>query len=329
MLLSVFETLTSGHQRSMSAWKTHINGAAALIKVRGPEQLATAAGVRLFLQATASLMVSCLGAGLALPDHIMEMNTKVAQHTNRTDPLWRYFETMGLLTNFRAHIRCGFFSDPRQMLARALEIDKAALSICVDAESLYEYETVYTDSDPEIFLVGCYHVYQDYMAATIWNGMRTIRMMLQENIRDALLKLSSSRSSSLIDEQYAGQYQASTDVLYQLQSDIIASVPQHLGYAATTPIAKGISAHIFPWSNFNSRAVNPYHSLTSNPAAPPMIRAFGGYSLPWALYVVGDVDIATDRVRNWVIGTLQRIVWSMGIQQAMVLADKLKKEHGL
>ena len=38
-----------------------MNGAVALIKVRGPEQLASVAGVRTFMQATISLMVSCLG----------------------------------------------------------------------------------------------------------------------------------------------------------------------------------------------------------------------------------------------------------------------------
>ena len=39
MLLSIFETVTSSDQRSLSAWSSHINGAAAVIKTRGPEQL--------------------------------------------------------------------------------------------------------------------------------------------------------------------------------------------------------------------------------------------------------------------------------------------------
>ncbi len=39
MLLSIFETVTSSDQRSLSAWSNHINGAAALIRIRGPEQL--------------------------------------------------------------------------------------------------------------------------------------------------------------------------------------------------------------------------------------------------------------------------------------------------
>ena len=37
-----------------------MNGAVALINVRGPEQLASVVGVRMLMQATISLMVSCL-----------------------------------------------------------------------------------------------------------------------------------------------------------------------------------------------------------------------------------------------------------------------------
>ena len=327
MLLSIFETVTSGHQRSLGAWRSHINGAAALIKVRGPEQLASVGGVRLFMQATVGLMVSCLQVGMALPEHILALNAEVAKHADLSDPAWRYYETMALLTNFRAHVRRGIISDPQAILAKALEIDKAALSICANAPSVYEYKTIYTNAEPIIIFAGCYHVYQDYTSAMVWNGMRTIRMMLQETIRDALLKLHSSRPLFSIDERYAVQYQASTITLYRLQSDIIASVPQHLGYAPTKSTPGGLSGHSFPWTHFHSRKITSLHSSKSKPAGPPMIRAFGGYTLPWALYLAGTVDIATEPVQEWVIGTLQRIGRSMGIQQAIVLADTLKKER--
>lgn len=120
-------------------------------------------------------------------------------------------------------MRRGIISKPQEILA--LGIDRAALSIYADAPNIYEYQKVYISDEPDVVFAGCYHVYQDYMAATVWNGMRTIRMMLYETIRDNLSNLHSSTSSSLIDKQYTAQYQVSTTTLYQLQSDIIASVP--------------------------------------------------------------------------------------------------------
>ena len=132
-------------------------------------------------------------------------------------------DTMVLVTNFRAHMRRGIISNPQERVARALEIDRAALLIYADAPNIYEYQKVYISDKPDVVFAGCYHVYQHYMAATVWNGMRTIRMMLYETIRDNLSNLHSSTSSSLIDKQYTAQYQVSTTTLYQLKSDIIAS----------------------------------------------------------------------------------------------------------
>lgn len=96
MLLSVFETVTSSHERSLSAWINHINGAAALIKVRGPEQQTSVGGLRMFMQAAINLMVSCLKMGMALPEHILALDAGVAsmqsitnQHGATTKP-WSY-----------------------------------------------------------------------------------------------------------------------------------------------------------------------------------------------------------------------------------------------
>ena len=291
------------------------------------QTLISLSGVRMFMQATAGLMVTCLQVEMALPEHILALNAKLAKHADVSDPAWRYYQTMGMLTNFRANVRCGDISIPSEILARAHEIDSAALSICANASSLYEYETIHTNADPGLIFVGRYHVYQNYMSATVWNGMRAIRMMLQEIIRDTLLKHHSSTLSSSADEQYAAQYQASTDTLYQLQSDIIASVPQHLGYAPGRSTSGGASGHSFPWSHFNSRVVSSVHSPKSDSAGPPTIRAFGGYALPWALYLAGAVDVATEPIKKWVVETLQRIGRSMGIQQAIVLADRLSERN--
>lgn len=291
------------------------------------QTLISLSGVRMFVQATTSLMVSCLEVGIALPDHILALSTELAKRTDVSDPAWRYYETMVMLTNFRAYVRCGDISNPPEILARAHEIDSAALSICANAPSLYEYETIHTNAEPSLIFVGRYHVYQNYMSATVWNGMRNIRMMVQEIIRDTLVKLHSSTLSSSAYEQYTAQYQASTDTLRQLQSDIIASVPQHLGYAPGSSTYGGASGHYFPWSNFNSHVVTSIKSPKSHSVGPPTIRAFGGYTLPWALYVAGAVDVATEPIQEWIIETLQTIGRSMGIQQAVVLADRLSKRN--
>lgn len=50
-----------------------------------------------------------------------------------------------------------------------------------------------------------------------------------------------------------------------------------------------------------------------------MIRAFEGYSLSWAIYVAGAVDITNEPVRQRVIGTLKRNGRLMGYTKRLCL----------
>ena len=57
MILSIYETVTGCTQDSIRDWADHVKGAAALLKLRGREQLKTPRGRRMFLQIVSSLMV--------------------------------------------------------------------------------------------------------------------------------------------------------------------------------------------------------------------------------------------------------------------------------
>jgi hypothetical protein len=70
MILQIFETVTGCNQKSLAAWAEHVAGAAALLQLRGPEQLDTPSGRRMFIQASASLMISCIQRDLYLPDYV-------------------------------------------------------------------------------------------------------------------------------------------------------------------------------------------------------------------------------------------------------------------
>jgi len=60
MILSIFEAISGFNQRSLKAWAEHIHGAAALVNVRGCEQLRSREGFRLFNQVTSGLLMSCI-----------------------------------------------------------------------------------------------------------------------------------------------------------------------------------------------------------------------------------------------------------------------------
>jgi len=50
LVLGIFETITGGQQRSLKDWAQHINGAAAVISLRGKDQIQSVAGRRMLFQ---------------------------------------------------------------------------------------------------------------------------------------------------------------------------------------------------------------------------------------------------------------------------------------
>ncbi|KAI9815979.1 MAG: hypothetical protein M1827_001971 [Pycnora praestabilis] len=339
MILGIFETISGGNQQSLNAWQNHLNGAAALLKLRGREQLSTSGGRRMVLQVVSSLVVSCLQHGVAIPTQIMDLRAEAASYLASSGLIWRFQDTMVLFTNFRAYVRQEVITDPEVILAEALELDKSFISIFSDLTPQWQYQTVYTDADPKIVFSGCYHVYHDYLVAQIWNAMRCFRILLNEEIRGVLLTGFSSIPPRFSGTEFLAQFQKSTDALYQLQSDILSSVPQHLGYTSKRHAQSSTACSHVPaeydssgqqlWSGFKSYDHLKTHPSESMSSDLPMIRLSGGYLLPWPLYLAGVTDVATNSTMRWVTECLRSLGRSRGIQQAMVLAQMVETKMNI
>ena len=333
MVLGIFETLVGRSENSLIAWAAHLNGASALMKIRGPEQLSTLAGRRLFGQITASLATSCLQQEIEMPEHIHELRRHLGKFIDTNNLIWQNHQVLIDFTTFFARVKTGKITNLQLILTRALELDKELTLIFSRPSHDWTYSTVYTDQDPELVYTGYYHVYQHALSAMNWNGMRTMRIMLNEIIRNVLLKGFSLKPPLFVERMYTDQLQKSTDTLYQTSSDIIASVPQHLGYTS------GSDANSHD-SNFESREpIQPrregqilsgfmdtssgFPEASASPTSVPLLRT-SSYQLPWALFLVGVTDIVTEPVLRWVIKTLRLVSQCLGIQQAIVLADRLE-----
>jgi hypothetical protein len=71
----------------------------------------------------------------------------------------------------------------------------------------WEYETVFTDIDSEFIFDGRYHVYYDCWMGYMWNALRSVRILLNEIIRDTLLEGFSSKPPRFIDSDHTAQFQ--------------------------------------------------------------------------------------------------------------------------
>lgn len=189
----------------------------------------------------------------------------------------------------------------------------------------WEYQTVYTKLDTDIFYHGCYHIYDDYWIANMWNAMRSIRILLHENIRKVLMAGFVARPPVFDKPEHTLQFHDSTCILYQLQGDILASVPQHLGFISqpgsrdSNPFSNVQDASPMPWSHFKERSVEQF----------PTVRAAGPTFLLWSLWLAGGMDIASQQAQDFVVKKLKFICQSMGFQQALVLARAIETKSQL
>lgn len=228
-VLGIFETITGCRRRSFKDWSEHLNGAAAVIKLRGYEQIKSRPGRQMLLQLTASLMIVCLQGRRRLPQYIREYVTAAIAEVKSPEPTFVIQECMMRYTDLSADINLGVITDPQDIISKCLEIDGFLLPIATNIPSGWEFETVYTDAESDYVYNGHYHVYYDYWIAQMWNALRTLRAMINEEIRVALLAGFSSKPPRFTEPQYAAQFQLSTDVMYQAQSDVLATVVQHMG----------------------------------------------------------------------------------------------------
>ena len=312
IVLSIYEAITGRGEKSIAAWENHLRGAAALLKMRGMSQMHTADGRRLFLQITTTLVTSCIKNSIPLPEHIHDLRIEAEQYADPMSPTWRLHGALIDFADFRAKVSRSLFSDPSEIIAKALEQEQNLISVFSNVSSAWNYSTVYTDADPDIVFAGCYHVYPSFMAAQSWNAIRSIRMLLHSIIIDA---------AGLLSPEYNAE--ASRRILLELQSDMLSSVPQHIGYISKQ---RPSQPHRNLWSNFESVNHDPFSkSGPGDKMTLPDVRLYGGYNLLWNIWSTGTSRITTLDVRKWIVGILQRIGTTMDVQQALVLAELLQK----
>ena len=321
MILGLFEVITGRNTDSISAWRNHSLGCAALLRIRGKEQLATLSGRRMFVQVIFSLAIGCLTHNMELPSHLFELWQEAGRYFEPDSLVYRFPRIFMQFTNFHARVRQGKISELDSILTQALELDLAYETLMESVPPESGYEVIYADADPHIIFAGHYHVYGDWLSAQIWNGMRSCRILLNEMIRDVLLTGFNARPPRFMEQGYLEQMRRSTAALYQLQFDILATVPQHVGYV---PMG----------SHRGSKSVRPdarkrvaHCGISRLGNSEPFILALrlsGGMLLTWPLFLAGSTDVATEHAKRWVMKILDSFCRVLGIQQAQVLANKIE-----
>ena len=232
------------------------------------------------------------------------------------DPMFTIQHTAMLYSSHYAEVAQGKLTDPHLVISRALALDARLVAIAANPPPAWDYVTVLTNEPSETVFKGKYHLYDDYWTSQMWNSMRTTRLMIHEMVRQWLLIGFSASPPIFNTPEHTAQLQTSIDTIYEMISDSLCTVPQHVGY--------------FPQGKESQTSSTVFKTLsTIDPTLLPSIKISGGSFVLWPLWLVGLQDLATEEVRQFTITNLRAIGRTMGIRQGFVLADILEAKSGI
>ena len=322
IILSYFESTTGTDKRSLIAWSDHIKGTAALIEMRGPEQIQSNEGRLLFMQATSNLMSNCLRNNLRVPSSIRSIMNEADKYRNDPgDPVGRVHTAMLDLTDFYSDVMNGRTTDVKLLIGTALKLDHRLSTAFDEAPPEWACNTISTTdgSFPPYYLV-----YADSLSAQIHNSMRNGRIIAHEIVLLTLKKVM-SLCPELATQANATQVAASRAVSQDLSVQILASVKQHIGMDCAEISSSGRNAS-HPNHNDEETIPAPSQGVSHLLRLPnqnlPVLRTSKRYSLMWSLTLVASVSSSTSEMRRCACRMLRLVGRRLGVQHALLLADE-------
>jgi hypothetical protein len=296
MILGVFETLAGNNAQSLLAWAEHVNGAAALVKLRGLDQFRTDAGQRMFYQVTGNLVVTCIQRITPMPAHIIDLRKAAEGMVDTSSQAWMVSSIIIDFTIFQAAVHDRRLVGPRAIVEAALAIDQHFLAACSDVAPDWQYQVMHTDEAPHLVWNKTYYAYHNAWAAQLWNGMRTCRVLLHEIICDQLLSSASAITPIFTEAEAAVQEQSSASIMQETARDILCSIPHHV------PVSQSADES-------------------------SLLTGFRSSLILWPLYLVGAMDTSSEEVRDWAVARLRVVEAETGIRHAGLMAGYLNRRQ--
>ncbi|KAK6860996.1 hypothetical protein PG995_004632 [Apiospora arundinis] len=308
LLLGLFENIAA-KQIGMLAWGSHIEGAIHLVKQRGRKQLKTQNGLMLFIAVRTQMIIYTLTTGKApimgvewwLTDAIKEKSAGECQ---------RIMIKTGELRAEITRLMNSMIRSPENvevmlnMIRRCQTVDQEVVNWTRNVPEHWHWKTVaWEDNVPngdyskaDVY-PGRVDVYRDFYIASVWNMTRTARLILA-----SLIVRSAAWVCAPIDFRTTPEYATASRTWMDTITEIIASVPYHLGWHLNKP---HIAANLGQFACGEEDA----------------IKSLAGYFLTWPLSCVMGQDYTTDNQRAWVVGRLRYIGNDLGVKYAHILAD--------
>lgn len=359
LILGVFEMMTENlpRTRTIEAFQEHVNGAAALAIMRGTTQFGTSAGKRMFAMLCQRVVISCIQTAMPVPQPLVELFLEMTKTSLPNDPAVWTTAFMFEVLQIRYDIKRGALTDPEAIIEMLIATDERYSAFLNQIPLRWQYRTFKLSRHHPAVYNGFCHVYHSMWHLTVWNALRTSRILVLETILSQIYEYQSYSGSN----RYVDEFNKAKSKLRRLVHDIVASVPQHLGLVNPTDGSIESSSPASP--PITSVEVRETPSPPTSPSTRSDSVSSGGYpsefrgqpsgltildvmrardaedeahrfmllvsatsNVVWPLYIVGMSSVCTNEVKSYTIDRLRTLYMETGIRQADSIANLLE-EH--
>ncbi|KAJ6029329.1 hypothetical protein N7499_000475 [Penicillium canescens] len=294
--LGVFENVSN-----FASWARHVQGAAALLVARGKSQFTSTAAILMFNQVRADMTVACVHGNRPFPEELLELQEEATKHTAASSAFWilgvlatRHVNLLWKVRQNTAQIPWSHLLDEATVLQNDFEQVFGNLAVQEPYTTILE-----GGGDPDIIFNGRYDLYHSTWAIRVWNNTRMLQMIVCNIIYYLLTKALAMDLTPALRAHIKLRVEKTLEIQSKLESDMLATVPQALGYVSSAA----------------------QHHSSVDFTSPASVS--GSYLLTWCLYTVGQSVVAKSKTRQWVIRHMQEIGKHAGIAMALQLVENI------
>jgi hypothetical protein len=307
LLLDLFEKMTISVSERNATRHAHVEGALALVNLRGITNFKKGSEVRALLGLSLNATICSLSTGAAIPKEVREIRKHATTFVDTSYPKWRLSECILEFTDMPDEVR-NCTMTPQERIARSAALDRKLEVVGLEAGNAWSYERKFVSGHDQRVIVPdgffpLYDVYPNRTTTQMWNVLRVTRIQLCEDIIELCVPLD--------DAESVAELKRAKQVIVEMIREICASCPQmtNCGFAAR---------HKLP----NGAVASSYHTHT-------MPHILDVYILIFSLYVVACSRNCPPPAREWSAGQLEHIAEHFGIKEAAnILAILRNPETG-
>jgi hypothetical protein len=328
LLLDQFEDMNQISNLKQNMRQAHLLGALSLLQLRGNDSLQSLTQVRLFSQLASTMANFAIYSTMELPVSLMDMMEFASPSNTERDPSMNFLRHKIQFASKYTELLRKIEMLPYEVWEEAMKYDTLFARTCLMSLG-WSYDVFETCLPSPVVANGMYHIYGNYMAAMLWNDIRGYRLLTNRLIVDSTNRI--VQWEGTISDQVLKSHEMAKTRIRDLQHEILATVPQHLGLVSLNR-PNSIQKHHaskphFLWTSFRSILHNPTSSSKRDQSLP-LTRMFGGCLLPFSLYLVYLVDLGDpDSVASVTISMLRTLAEERGVRQAAHFLARIQDDQ--